>query len=606
MEQLTRTIYPEIRVEDSKRGIVRYIASDQSIDSYGEVIRARGWRFSRFAKNAPFIDSHRHNSIASVLGKVIEAKVEGDQLINVVQWAIGAGNDLAELGWRMTQSGFLRAVSVGFYPVRLLEPGSSGFREALNSLGIREENAPRRIYVEQEQIELSAVVIGANPNAVAEARSAGVITDTEASFLSSGSSLRQRGVGASDFLAEVERITAPKAVTVPFEPSTQPSMRTNPSSSKGVFLERLTRTLNGRGDSSDLESQLRDFLRTAGTDRKRSAEDLKRRFSENPEAHLAINAMIRRLTKSPLSEEQREYLKTRAMGEDSGPGNSLITDDLGRDLYDILAVSGAWATLGVRPIRSRSGKFPITTAVPNAQFISEAAPMSDATAMTGSSTTAQTGVCGVLLNCSEQLIQDVEEDLVPDFLEKFDRSFNNRIDHATFVGDGTDDGNNGGMTGLFNVGTIPVVNAAATHTTVATLVFNDFVAVLEAAPAGVLQRRPSWWMNPTLLAKAMRIRESGESIVRTSLEFGGETTFSILGFPVRLVATAPSTDAAAAKVAVFGEPGGYLVALRQEFQLEFSSEYRWNTYERSYRGTGRVRGQIREANAFVMLKTAAA
>ncbi len=76
-------IHPVARVLDEKNGIVEYIASNETIDSYNEVIRADGWQFNRFQKNAPFVDSHNYNSIDCLLGKVIDFRVTGKTLSGI-------------------------------------------------------------------------------------------------------------------------------------------------------------------------------------------------------------------------------------------------------------------------------------------------------------------------------------------------------------------------------------------------------------------------------------------------------------------------------------------------------------------------------------------
>ena len=76
---LIRTLCPKIRVLDAAKGLVEYVASNETIDSYREIIRADGWRFSRFAKNAPFVDSHDYSSVDKLLGKVVDFRVEGRQ-----------------------------------------------------------------------------------------------------------------------------------------------------------------------------------------------------------------------------------------------------------------------------------------------------------------------------------------------------------------------------------------------------------------------------------------------------------------------------------------------------------------------------------------------
>jgi len=183
MQLIHRTIHPECKVIDAKTGIMEFIASDESVDSYREVIRASGWRFTMLQKNAPFVADHNY-SLASGIGKILDWKVEGKQLIETVQWAIGIGNDLADKGFKMYEAGFLKAVSVGFWPTKFTTPGESEHTKQLADMGIKADAGVRTIFTEQEQIELSAVVIGANPNAVARAYKAGIFTDADLETIS--------------------------------------------------------------------------------------------------------------------------------------------------------------------------------------------------------------------------------------------------------------------------------------------------------------------------------------------------------------------------------------------------------------------------------------
>lgn len=172
-EKLIRTIHPEVRVVDREAGIIDYIASDETLDHYQEVIRAKGWRFTHFQKNAPFVDSHDYHTIGKALGKVLSWEIEKGKLIERVQWAIDVpDNTLARLGWQMTVAGYLRAVSVGFYAKRFVtkwDSDKTNWTRELGELGMHEEDGVRVIYIEQEQVELSACVLGANPNALAKA-----------------------------------------------------------------------------------------------------------------------------------------------------------------------------------------------------------------------------------------------------------------------------------------------------------------------------------------------------------------------------------------------------------------------------------------------------
>ncbi len=187
--KLQRTLHPETRVLDPKAGLVEYTASDETLDAYREIIRADGWRFDDFQKNAPFVDSHNYDSIENLLGKVIDFGMRGRKLINVVQWAIDVPeNALAKKGFAMTEAGYLKAVSVGFVPVRAVtpwDPDKTQWKQALHDLKLEEKADVRCIYLEQQQKELSACVLGANPNAVARAFKAGILDEADLELFSS-------------------------------------------------------------------------------------------------------------------------------------------------------------------------------------------------------------------------------------------------------------------------------------------------------------------------------------------------------------------------------------------------------------------------------------
>jgi hypothetical protein len=220
---IRRTINPVIRVLDAAQGLVEYVASDESLDSYREVIRAKGWRFSNFKNNAPFVDSHDYSSVEKLLGKVVEFRVDGNKLIEVVQWAKDVTeNKLAQIGWKMTEGGFLKAVSVGFWPLKWATPHDGGtYAAQLGELKLAADVQPRCIFIEQEQIELSACIIGANPNALARSFKAGVLTETDIETLSLEQSKRETAGAALDpvvaalaqqrarneFLAKFEKLT---------------------------------------------------------------------------------------------------------------------------------------------------------------------------------------------------------------------------------------------------------------------------------------------------------------------------------------------------------------------------------------------------------------
>ena len=180
--QLRRAFAVTPRVLSDKDGTAEFIASDNTLDSYDEVVLCSGWRFDLFTKNAPFVDSHNYYTIADLLGRVESARLEDGKLIETVRFAKDVEeNHLARLAWKMTLGGFLRAVSVGFRAVKSVSRGQAGWNEAVTESGLTPDDAQRcrRIFTEHQQLELSACILGANPSAVARAYQEKCIQDAD-------------------------------------------------------------------------------------------------------------------------------------------------------------------------------------------------------------------------------------------------------------------------------------------------------------------------------------------------------------------------------------------------------------------------------------------
>lgn len=180
MSLTARAIHPEIKVISAQDFTVDYIASDATLDCYNEVLIAKGVKFDRFMKNAPFVDSHDYSSVEKQLGKVIEFGVQGDKVVERVQWAADV-SPLAALGFKLTQAGFLKAVSVGFLPVKYAWRDSPEFADMVKECGLDAQTAAkcRCIHREWMQIELSACIIGANPSALAKAFNEGALRERD-------------------------------------------------------------------------------------------------------------------------------------------------------------------------------------------------------------------------------------------------------------------------------------------------------------------------------------------------------------------------------------------------------------------------------------------
>ena len=325
------------------------------------------------------------------------------------------------------------------------------------------------------------------------------------------------------------------------------------------------------------------------------------RISNNEEMRERFNIAVRLAMDNAGDLAKALAPRIKALGEDTSPGSTLINTALYREIYDTLAMYGVWNTLGVRRMGTKLTRLPIKTARPVAKVIlAEGGQIDDDANKAGAEVSLEVEIIAVLLNISLQLLQDSEFDVTADVMDDFAEAFSYRLDYLALQADGTADADNGGMTGLFNFGTASV--ATAGNISIPQLQLEDFVSCRTSLDVGVLTRPLRWWMHPYNLSKIALIRDkNGRSIFQTALEVPSPTLGSILGAPVVQAAAAPSTDAAGAKVAVLGDPNGYVVGIRQDFSFEASDHHKWNALQRSFRGYGRAGTKGRKAGAFAVL-----
>ena len=103
-----------IKAVDSKARTMRFVASDESVDRYGDIIRASGWQLDNFRKNPVLLFAH--NSRQPPVGQVPSIEVVGTELIADCLFRPEGDSQLSDDVWRAVEGGFLRAASVGFSP----------------------------------------------------------------------------------------------------------------------------------------------------------------------------------------------------------------------------------------------------------------------------------------------------------------------------------------------------------------------------------------------------------------------------------------------------------------------------------------------------------
>jgi HK97 family phage prohead protease len=142
-----------------------FIVSDETLDRYNEVIVASGWKLDNYLRNPVFQNSHQYGDIIYTIGRALITEVRTMHgrkvLFQRVEFATEA-NPIAKIAYNLYKGKFLNAVSVGFIPMQW-ENGEPG-------------HLWQRRYTEQELLEVSAVGIPANPNALALGLKAGALS----------------------------------------------------------------------------------------------------------------------------------------------------------------------------------------------------------------------------------------------------------------------------------------------------------------------------------------------------------------------------------------------------------------------------------------------
>ncbi len=158
-EQTRQAINFQSRVVDEENRVIEYIGSNQSIDRYKT--RLSGWKLGDYKRNPVFLWSHNYSMppIGRALG-VREDKKTGELKFQV-QYAPRSIYPFAGTIYDMVKEGYLNAVSVGF------SPGKVEFNEDEDIHELRDNDL----------MELSQVPVPANPEALVNAFSRGVVPE---------------------------------------------------------------------------------------------------------------------------------------------------------------------------------------------------------------------------------------------------------------------------------------------------------------------------------------------------------------------------------------------------------------------------------------------
>jgi len=147
---------------DDKR-ILQFVYSTNDADRDNDTIQVDGWDLRNYRKAGTFLWAHNYR--IPPIGKPKRVWIEDEKLKGKVEFLDPRYADhehakFADMIYRMYKDGFMKATSVGFRPMKWK---------------INEEREGLAVdFLKQELLEVSAVPVPSNPNALLDAKSAGI------------------------------------------------------------------------------------------------------------------------------------------------------------------------------------------------------------------------------------------------------------------------------------------------------------------------------------------------------------------------------------------------------------------------------------------------
>lgn len=140
---------------------IDFVISTASIDRDTDIIDPKGWVLDNYLKNP--IVLWAHDSSLPPIGKSLRTVVEGGKLISTCKFAPKEISEFADMIFQMYLEGYMNAVSVGF--------------RALEYTYSEEDSRPWGMnFIRQELMEYSCVPVPSNPDALVDAKNAGIDT----------------------------------------------------------------------------------------------------------------------------------------------------------------------------------------------------------------------------------------------------------------------------------------------------------------------------------------------------------------------------------------------------------------------------------------------
>jgi HK97 family phage prohead protease len=152
-----KIVYKAAELKAVADGEYEFVASDESVDRYGDIVAIDGWELANYKRNPVVLYQHQNSSPVGISKKVW---IEDKQLKARIKLADEGTSPFIDSLRKLMDQKILRAVSVGFMPT--VDPVY--IRDPKN------EYITGYKFVGQELLEISIVTVPANANALAIAK----------------------------------------------------------------------------------------------------------------------------------------------------------------------------------------------------------------------------------------------------------------------------------------------------------------------------------------------------------------------------------------------------------------------------------------------------
>lgn len=162
--------------------VIHMYGTDESVDRHNTKLRVDGWDFSDYRKNPTFLWAHNNDLAVPMmpLGSVVRIQREeferadapgkvDKRLLFDIEFPSTGTYPFADLVFNMYKQEHLRASSVGFKNIEMRRLSADKDKEEMEKDGYDLKNGFAAELTKNALIELSAVPVGSNPNALQKA-----------------------------------------------------------------------------------------------------------------------------------------------------------------------------------------------------------------------------------------------------------------------------------------------------------------------------------------------------------------------------------------------------------------------------------------------------